>query len=327
MTTLKDIAQKAGVSVSTVSYVLAGKSKTRPETAERIRAIAEEIGYVPNKSAASLRTKKSKTVGVLIPQFATLFFVDVVKAIEDMLYQSGYNMLLATSHNDFHRELMGVQNLLGNHIAGLMITVNDRFREPIPRGLDVPVLRMYESTHEEDCCISVSNHVGGKLAAEHICNRKLHPAACIGYNPYSDTVLERVRSFQNTLAEAGHPLDETLIVGLDDQTFEGGYRGALQLIQQGKPFRSIFACTDNIALGALRALTEHGYKVPKDVAIIGYDNTLVSEMILPSLTTVDMHARDLGKQGARMMINLIENKPILERRLCLIPHLVTREST
>lgn len=327
MTTLKDIATAVDVSVSTVSYVLSGKNKTSPQLAQRIREVAEELGYVPNHSAATLRTKKSKTIGVLIPQFTTLFFVDVVKAIENALNQRGYNMILSTSHSNFERELIGANNLIGNHIAGLMLTANDRFQEPIPKGIHVPVLRMHESIHEEDCCIWGSNLIGGKLVGEHLLNRNLAPAACIGHNPYSDTIRERVDSFCDAMKKGGHEVDPDCIIKLESQTFEGGYRGVLQLLQQGKPFRSIFACTDNIALGALRALTEKGYRVPQDIAIIGYDNTLVSEMTLPSLTTIDMRAKDLGKQGARMMMNLIENKPILERRLCLVPQLVTREST
>lgn len=327
MVTLKDIALAVGVSVSTVSYVLNGKGKTRPETAQLIRDTAQRLGYVPNASAVMLRTQKSKAIGVLLPQFTTFFFVNVINAIENVLYQNGYNMLLSTSHNNLNRELSGMQNLMSSHIAGLMVVATDRFYEPIPKNLNIPVLRMYESVNEDDVCISVSNSIGGRLAGEHLLNRNLFPVACIGRNPYSHTIVERVTAFRKVMAEGGHPVNKKLIISLDEQTFEGGYRGTLQLLEQGIPFRSIFACTDNIALGALRALNEKGYKVPQDIAIIGYDNTLVSEMTYPSLSTIDMRANDLGKQATRMMLNLIEEKPMVERRLLLVPQLVTREST
>lgn len=208
-----------------------------------------------------------------------------------------------------------------------MITANDRCHDPISVKLDIPVLKMYESDLPEDHCIYVDNVVGGQLVGQHMIERQLYPAACIGYTTFPDTIMERVKSWQAYMAQQGHPVSEQLVLGLNDQTFEGGYSATKALLSRGIPFRSIFACTDMIALGVLKAFSEKGIRCPEDVAVISYDNTTFSQMSLPAMTTVDMQAKNLGKQGALMLLDMIDSKTLTKQKLMLYPKLVVRDST
>lgn len=327
MVTLKDIALRAGVSISTVSHVLNNQGRASVETEEKIRALVKELHYVPNHNASSLRTKQSKTIGVLVPQFDTLFFVEVVKSIEDVLYSHGYNMLLSTSHEDLEREQKGVQSLLGQRVAGLMITSSARDQEFLPQNIDTPVVKMYESNDKKDHYIYVDNYISGYLLSKHILERHLYPVACVGYGTYPDTIRERFSSLISYMEESGHPILKEAIISNPIQSFESGYQSTIELIKKGVEFRSIFACTDVVALGVLRALSENGFSVPKDVAVIGYDNTPLAKMSLPALTTVDMQAKELGKQGAKLLIDMIEENNIEEQQIMLTPRIVVREST
>ena len=329
MSTLKDIAERAGVSISTVSYVLNGKKSVSGEVNRRILDAAEALRYVPNKSAVSLKTNISRTIGVLMPHFSSIFFVEMLQAIEDVAYEHGYSVIFSLSHEDNQREQRCLRNLLGEQIDGLLLVANDPANDPIPGPLSVPVVKLYRSMGERDCCCSSVSYDAGRMAGAYLAQKNSFPCAMIAYAPTLTTITDRVEGFFDACRERGLEVRKDLLLWRDGSSFQEGYLGALELLERranGERIRAVYACNDVMALGVIRALHERGVRIPQDIAVMGHDNIQLAGMGFPALTTVDIRGEESARIGARMLIDLMAGRSVNERQVILRPKLVIRES-
>ncbi|MGX4693989.1 LacI family DNA-binding transcriptional regulator [Streptomyces sp. JNUCC 63] len=324
--TIRDVAARAGVSKSLVSLVLRGSDSVRPEKRQAVLAAIDELGYRPNAAARSLSERRTRTVGVLLNDMRNPWFVELLDGLNSRLYDSGLHMLLADGRlnrrlgEDLTRTFteLRVDGLVAvgtlrdpqalRTAAGRLPTVVAGTREPDLPGVDVVV---GDDEH------------GARLATEHlVVLGHRHIAHIAGHGAVGEL---RRRGFEATMRE--HGLAGTAVVEQGDLTEEGGYRATVRLLSRpGRP-TAVFAVNDMTCVGALSAAEESGLRVPRDLSLVGYDNTYLSRLRHLWLTTVDNASHDVGRRAAQRLLDRIDD-PDRPRAVDLTtPYLEVRGTT
>jgi DNA-binding LacI/PurR family transcriptional regulator len=302
--TIRDVAARAGVSKSLVSLVLRGAEGVRPDKREAVRAAVEELGYRPNAAARSLSERRTRTVGVLLNDMRNPWFVDLLDGLNSRLYDSGLRMLLADGH--LNRRLgedltntfteLRVDGLIAVGTLqdpGVLLTAADRV-PTVVAGTREPAMPAVDIVANDD------EH-GARLATEHLIGLGHRDIAHIA-GQGAVGVLRR-RSFETTMQE--HGLAGTAMVEQGDLTEEGGYRATVRLLSRPRRPTAIFAVNDMTCVGALSAAEESGLVVPRDLSLVGYDNTYLSQLRHLWLTTVDNASREVGRRAAQRLLDRI----------------------
>ncbi|MEU5095285.1 LacI family DNA-binding transcriptional regulator [Streptomyces sp. NPDC020996] len=303
--TIRDVAARAGVSKSLVSLVLRGAKGVRPEKRAAVLAAVEELGYRPNAAARSLSERRTRTVGVLLNDLRNPWFVELLDGLNSRLYDSGLHTLLADGHlnrrlgEDLTRTFaeLRVDGLVAvgtlhdpgalRVAAGRVPTVVAGTREPVLPGVDL---------------IAGDDELGARLATEHlIALGHRHIAHIAGRGAVGDL---RRRSFVATMRE--HGLAATAVVEQGDLTEEGGYRATVRLLSRTRRPTAVFAVNDMACVGALSAAEESGLRVPRDLSLVGYDNTYLSRLRHLWLTTVDNAGHEVGRRAAQRLLERID---------------------
>ncbi|WP_128376265.1 LacI family DNA-binding transcriptional regulator [Streptomyces cavernae] len=302
--TIRDVAERAGVSKSLVSLVLRGSPQVSPEKRRAVLAAVEELGYRPNAAARSLSERRSRTVGVLLNDMRNPWFVELLDGLNSRLHEGGMRMLLADGHlnrrlgDDLTRTFMDlrVDGLVAvgtlppsealRTAAGLVPTVVAGAREPSLPGVDI---------------VSGDDEHGARLATEHLIALGHRRIAHIAGQGVVGAL--RRRSFETVMRE--HGLAGTAIVAQGDLTEEGGYRATVRLLSSGQRPTAVFAFNDIACVGALSAAEELGLRVPRDLSLVGYDNTYLSRLRHLWLTTVDNASHEVGRRAAGRLLDRI----------------------
>jgi len=306
---IKDIAEAAGVSHSTVSRALSDSPLVKAETKARIQYLAQEMGYSPDAIARSLVTQRTYTVGVVVTTIADPFVAEVVQGIEDMAQENGYSVILASSASEPEREVAAVEMLRAKRVDSVIVTssrVGALYLEHLER-IGVPVVLV--NNHNEQSgrytfSVSVDNRHGGHMATSHLIER----GHCrIGYvsgpADHSDDA-ERLAGYCQALDEAGIPFDPALIVPGNGR-LDGGERALRTLVRLAELPTAIFCYNDMTAIGLMSAARQAGLSVPEDLAVVGFDDIPLAAYIYPSLTTVAQPQRDMGRQAMNMTLTLV----------------------
>lgn len=323
--TLKQIAKAAGVSVNTVSRALNGKPDVNENTRQRVLEVAKRLGYVPNRSALSLKHQKTHIVGVIIEDNANPFWAEVLKGVESAAKVQGYHVILVNTSRNYQDEVEGIQMLLERRVDGILIAPNqEKYDDLIElKNLGVPFVIMGRHIKEfESLSIPMvySDEVkGGYMATKHLIERGCERIAFIGAQPYNTASIERCEGYKKALKEAGIEIDEDLVKtgGIE---IDGGYKSVMGLLENEIRFDGIFAYNDLMAFGVLKALKEAKMKVPDDVKVIGYDDIPYSSIITPTLTTMRIKKQMMGRAAFRILFES-------ENRVILTTELVVRESS
>jgi len=336
VSTIKDVAALAGVSFTTVSHVL---NDTRPVSADarrRVLAAVDEIGYLPSAVARSLRKSETKIVGVLVPNVQNPFFAELVCGVEESCRLAGYSVFLCNSDNDPKRQQQYMRTLLEKRVDGLLLSSagDDEALAHIFKMASVPsvtVDRLVPGARADR--VSVNNQQGACNAVRHLIELGHRRIACISGPSEFEVARERCEGWRQALREAGMVPDESLVIESDFSS-PGGYESARQMLRSqgqgdgaGPAVTGIFASNDMMAIGALRAAAELGFKVPQQVSIVGFDDIELSRYVFPALTTVGCGVRQLGTEAGRVLIDRIEHPGGELKEVLLTPHLVVREST
>jgi len=327
MASIQDVAERAGVSVATVSRVINGNCKVRPETEKAVRDAMDHYRYSPNFSARNLRRMETKTVLVLMSTIVNPFLAKIVKAIEDVGIEKGYHTMICTTYDDAVREEVYI-DLLRKHFADGAILIGTKLKATELRKLaqQVPVVQCSEFIPNLMIpYITIDNRQAGYDATKHLiengCKRIMHITVDNG----SSSSQLRMEGYREALKETGLSYDPDLIVNGNY-----GYRNALSLVREvirnGVSFDGVFADSDRMAAGAIRAAEEGGLSVPEDVAVVGFDNTDVSYLVKPGITSVSQSGKEMGEATAQILWKMIEGKEVCQQ--IILPHkLIVREST
>ncbi|MEU9223863.1 LacI family DNA-binding transcriptional regulator [Streptomyces massasporeus] len=324
--TIRDVAERAGVSKSLVSLVLRGSDQVRPEKRDAVLRAARELGYRPNAAARSLSEQRTRTVGVLLNDLRNPWFVDLLDGLNSLLHANGLHMLLADARLNRRTGQDPADPLLDLRVDGLVVVgtlpdpaalgaVAERIpvvlagsREPAPPGVDV---------------VAGDDERGALLVAEHLIGLGHRRIAHIaGYGAVGEL---RRRSFEATMR--GHGLADEVMVEPSDMTEEGGYRTTVRLLSRpGRP-TAVFAVNDIAAIGVLSAAEELGLRVPRDLSVVGYDNTSIARLRHVWLTTVDNSSHEVGRRAAQCLLERFEAAGGAGRVQLATPTLEIRGST
>ena len=327
--TLADVAKKAGFSRSTASLVFQESTLVADDTRARVRAAAEEIGYVYNRRAAALRMQRTNTIGLLIPGVSNPFFAQLVDAIEVGLTPSGNRVLLANSLDDPARQSDLIRTLLENRVDGLLVvpTVNSTpdFIRPVELQNLPHVLMTRQLPEIATSYVGLNDRRGGQLAARHLLEHGCTRIAYFG-GPEVYTAVERLDGVHDELRRASAIFDAAWSVKTKT-TSTAGYAAAQALLETHQPPDGIVCHSDAIAFGLMHALEEHGIRIGEDTRIIGFDDVEYARVWSPPLSSIAVSAPDMGAEAASMLLSqIVAGSYTPARSVIFDPVLSIRES-
>ena len=330
--TLRDVARSAGVHPGTASRALNSERRhlVNVETAARVLQAAHELQFRPDPAARSLKTRRSYTVGVLIPDLNNPLFPPIVRGIEDTLTQAGFVALIGNTDNDDERERRVFEGMRSRHVDGLIVAtarqrhplLDQAAAEELPvvlvnRILDVP---WFPSA-------SVDDRIGANLAVAHLAALGHRRIGHVAGPQDVSTGLGRLRGFEAGLAAAGIPLDGNLIAFARGFTRAEGQRCLSELLAAGRGFTAVVAGNDLLALGCYAALEEAGLGCPEDVSVVGFNDMPFIDQLRPPLTSVHIPHYQIGAAAAVLMLERIADPRVAVKSRLLPPELVVRGST
>lgn len=335
MVRMKDVAKYAGVSVATVSNVITGKQVVSPEMREAVQRAIKELNYNVNLVARGLKTQRTYTIGVLLPDVTKLFFNDVVKGIMEAAKVAGYSINILSSNYDFESERSLIYSLKGSQVDGIILDscvdrsyARDWAEELLAERNGMPPIVALESTLDPSGISTVlvdGEYWSGAITQHLIDSGRKHIFFISG--PVSlEHEHARLTGYQNTLLKNGIALDESLIARCD---FLSGtaYHAARKALETGLAFDAIQASNDQAAIGAIKALKEYGVRIPDDVAACGFDNLFPSTLITPAITTIDVPRYEMGVTALQEAIRRIENKDTAPIQHVIEASMIVRSSS
>ena len=309
MPTIKEIAELAKVSTATVSKVLNGKDKYISEkTRQRILEIVEKEGYIPNGIAKSLKIKKTRTIGLIIPDVMNPFFAEVARGAEDTAEERGYIVIICNSDNRIDKEERYLNILQEKMVDGIIMTASESMASQTIERCNIPMVLVDRDIdiNKPIGHITVNNEEGTFMATSHLIKKGCKNIGFISSKIVNKLSKERLEGYKRALKEHGFTVDEDRIY-LENYNVESGYRGASHLLNKGD-IDGICCGNDLIAIGAIRLLKERGIRIPEEVKIIGFDNISISKYIDPPLSTIAQPIYKIGQESVNMLISIIERK-------------------
>lgn len=328
MSTMKDVAQRAGVSVATVSRVLNNHARVDPTLRERVVKAMETLQYRPNRVAQRLRAGAGGVIGLIISDIENPFFVSVVRGVEDVAYEHGISVVLCNSDEHPAKQQMYIGVMKSEDVAGLIITPNAETDDSIGALVDskMAVVFLDRRVHGVEVdSVTVDSAGGTRDAVRHLIRLGHRRIAMVSGTALISTGRERYEAFMSALNEAGiRPEPELIRPGRF--SLESGRQLTLELLDLPQPPTAIFAASNMLALGALQALHERSIRVPEQIAVVGFDDLPWASALWPPLTTVAQPTYQLGHEAARLLLRRIAepNAPI--ESVMLKTELIVRRS-
>lgn len=326
--TMRDVADRAGVSKTTVSHVLNGTRFVEPGTEARVRQAMRELGYRPNLLARSLRRRESRTIGLLIPSIANPYWAELASIVERAGYAAGYGVLLGNSDWSVDHEREYVQLLLSKQIDGIVLSAVAAEPTVIDEILaaNVPIVMLnYAPSGYTLSAVLVDNHRGGYLAGEYLVRLGHRHAGCLMPPASAGEARRRVDGFRQAFADAAIDLSVSAFVEGDFE-YESGESGINELLGRLPDLTAVFAANDHMALGAMKGLHQAQRRVPDDVSVIGFDNISYATAITPELTTIAQPIAEMGASIIQLLLRQIHDSPGPSEVVVLEPTLIERES-
>ncbi len=331
--TMKDIAKKAGVSLTTVSRALNNKSDIGKDTRERILAIAHELNYAPNIHARALASGDSKTLGLIVADSANPFYAKLIRGVEDVCSAHGFGVILCNTNEQPDQEVRAHQMLREKRVDGMLITSIRTgllpLRELQQENIPFVLLNRYLESFGVDCVLN-DNRQGAYEATVHLCGLGHRRIVHLTGAEQISSVRDRLAGYCQALEEYGIPFDPQLVLQCNLR-LEGGYQQAKTIIPTISPRpTAVFAYSDLLAIGVLKALRELGWRVPQDIALVGYDDIEFAPFVDPPLTTVTQLAYEIGQKGTEILlhrISLPEEQVWIPQRIVFQPMLKLRVSS
>lgn len=331
--TIKDVAKRAGVSPSTVSRVIADHPRISPDTKEEVRAIMSELGYYPNAIARSLVNQTSNSIGLIRSRlteenFANPFFPAVIQGISSVAHKHKLSLVLSTGKTFQQEDEESLTLLRQRRVDGVILLASHRDDQLIPRltqdRFPFVLIGRYEGS-EEINWVNNNNVEDAKTAVQYLLNKGHRQIACLDGDPRyvvsADRLLGYERAFQDHNLEVPKNLVEHSAFSV-----EGGYQATQRLLTRRVPFSALFAVDDLVAIGAMRALQERGMKVGSEVAVVGFNDTILGACVQPALTSVRVPIYELGQIAVQMLTAQIYGSGVYPHHQMLPASLVVRDS-
>lgn len=330
--TLRDVARAAGVHPATASRALnpATQQRLSRGTVRRVREVAEALGYQPNALARSLKTHRSTSIAVLVPDLTNPMMPALVSGVEQELAANGYSALLAATNNQAELERAKFHMLQARHVDGFVVATAHR-SDPLleaAAAAGVPlVLAVRRVEHATIPAVTIDETIGVDRAVAHLADLGHRRIAYLGVPTWTSVGVERLVAFRTALARRGLPIDDRLVVGCDNYRQDDGARAFGTLLDGPAPFTAVLAGNDLLALGCYAVMDERGIACPDAVSVVGYNDMPYIERLRPPLTSVRVPYEDIGREAARLLLERLGDTDGPVKCLSLLPHLVVRGST
>jgi len=336
LVTLKQIAEELGISITTVSKALKEYPDVSKKTRKLVRETAAMLNYKPNSFAVNLRTKESKTIGLIIPEIVHHFFSSVIKGIISQAEKKGYLVITLQSNESYELEKQQIDLLISKRVDGILIslangTANFNHLSEIIEH-KIPLVMFDKIAKVVKCSkVIINDRKAAYKATQYLidigCKRIAHFRGPL----LPQNSIDRFLGYKQALADNNLPYDASLVYTLNDMSFEEGKFYANQLLKDHKDVDGIFINTDLVAIGAIAEFNEQGIKVPDQINVIGFSNWFMASVISPSLTTINQPGFKMGKEAFKILYKEIKNKKkkksVSYKELVLETDLVIREST
>ncbi|MDO7171734.1 LacI family DNA-binding transcriptional regulator [Mariniflexile sp. AS56] len=317
--TLKQIAKELDVSISTVSKALSGSKEISEDTTQKIQAFAKLYNYRPNNIALSLKNRKTKTIGIIIPEIVHHFFSTVIRGIELVANKRGYNVIVGLSNESFTKEIINMEMLAGGSIDGFILSISKEtllkqdyhhFNATINQGM--PIVLFDRVVNEVDCDkVIVDDFRGALKAVKKLLSTGCKNIALITTMDYVSVGRLRTQGYIEALEDAKINADANLILKIEDSLDAEGDLDVLEneiekFFKNNKKIDGIFAVNELYAVTAMKVARKLGFKIPEDIQVIGFTDGVLSKHATPSLTTVSQHGQKMGEQAADLLIDRLE---------------------
>ena len=340
--TLKQIARELDVSISTVSKALRNSVEISDDTKQKVQAFAKLYNYRPNNIALSLKNRKTNTIGIIIPEIVHHFFSKVIRGVELVANQRGYNVIVGLSNESFSKEVINMQMLANGSIDGFILSISKEtlqlkdyhhFEETISQGM--PIVMFDRVVNEIDCDkVIIDDFKGAKIAVEKLIENGAKNIALITTRDYVSVGKLRTEGYVEAHQAYSIELKPDLILKLDDsknyeEDLEDLEREIRPFFESNSNIDAIFAVNELYALTAMKVARSFGFVIPDDIQVIGFTDGVLSKHATPSLSTVSQHGQQMGEKAAHLLIDRLETEDDEEHfQTVVIPtDLIEREST
>ncbi len=325
---MRDVALRAGVSAATVSRALNNHATVDPALAERVRRVAGDLGYEPNRVARSLRRRASSVWALVISDIENPFFTSVARGVEDVALDAGYSLVLCNTDENLVRERRYLDVVLAEQAAGVIIApASDRTDVSLLTDHHVPVVTIDRRIRGVDVnTVVVDNYAGARHATSHLLASGYRRVACISGPAKLTTAAERRKGYAGALRAAGREVDRRYIRQTDYRV-EGGHAAAVDLFDLPEPPDALFVANNLMAAGAMRALRERGIDVPGSVGVVGFDDSPWAPLMAPALTIVEQPTYQLGAEAATLLLRRLRGETDAPQVITLPTRLCVRDSS
>jgi LacI family transcriptional regulator len=327
--TIYDVAREAGVSMATVSRVVNNNPNVKPQTRKKVFEAIERLGYRPNAVARGLASKKTTTVGVVIPDISNAIFAEVARGIEDIANMYHYNIILCNADKRKDKEIRVVNTLLEKQVDGLLFmggTVTDEHLQAFKTS-NVPIV-LCATTDEHGVMPSVDiDHESAAYDAVQALLGQGHRRIAMISGTLQDPAngYARYQGYKRALEAAGIAIDDTL-VRVGNYRYESGVEAMKYFLELENRPTAVFSATDEMAIGAVHCIQDFGLRVPEDVSVISVDNTRMASMVRPQLSSVAQPMYDIGAVSMRLLTKLMKKEHVEQSRVVLPHELIARQS-
>ncbi|MGD6872967.1 catabolite control protein A [Sutcliffiella horikoshii] len=328
--TIYDVAREANVSMATVSRVVNGNPNVKPTTRKKVLEAIERLGYRPNAVARGLASKKTTTVGVIIPDISNIFYAELARGIEDIATMYKYNIILSNSDQNVDKELHLLNTMLGKQVDGIVFMSGNITEELAAEFERSPVPIVLAASIEKDNKVpSVTiDYVQASFDAVTALIEKGHKRVGYVSGLFDEPINgeKKLTGYKRALEEAGLSYDEEIVIE-GDYSYDSGIEAVEKLIGMKDRPTAIFVGTDEMALGVIHGAQDNGLNIPEDIEVIGFDNTRLATMVRPQLSTVVQPMYDIGAVAMRLLTKFM-NKEKVEDQTVVLPHRIEfRRST
>lgn len=329
--TIHDIARELEISASTVSRALNNNPRISLKTKEKIKAVADRLGYRPNTLASNLRNKKSNTIGIVVPLINRHFFSSVISGVEDIAFKAGYNVVISQSNDLAAKEISIVQSMFSNRVDGLIISIamqTSNFDHlKLFRKKQIPLVFFDRAVPEIDTDkIVVDDFDGAFRVTQHLIDQDYKRIAHLAGPQNLTTYFDRKNGYIEALRKNNITFDESLI-NVSTLTSEDGVPAIEKLIALPNPPDAIFCGNDTTALSVMIYLRDKGIRIPEDFGIVGFSNEPFSKVVSPAISTILQPGFAMGQKAAELIISKIENKDRTYQTITLPTELIIRDSS
>ena len=328
MATIKDVARLAGVSVATVSRVINDSPKASDASRQAVQAAMESLNYHPNANARALAQQSTDTLGLVVGDVSDPFFGAMVKAVEQVAYNTGNFLLIGNGYHNEQKERQAIEQLIRHRCAALVVHAKilpDAELISLMQQIPGMVLINRILPGFEKRCVALDDRFGAWLATRHLIQQGHTKIGYLCSNHTISDAEDRLRGYYDALTENGLPANDRLVTFAEPDE-SGGELAMTELLGRGKQFTAVACYNDSMAAGAMGVLNDNGVEVPRNISLIGFDDVLVSRYVRPRLTTVRYPIVTMATQAAELALALSANRPAPEITHLFSPTLVRRHS-